>query len=52
MEGDSNEDDEFGGFAIDLGVIDLDSRESRDAILNDDSATVGTTNPPPSRLSG
>jgi hypothetical protein len=38
MEGDDNEDDEFGGFAIDLGVIDLDSREGRAAILNDDSA--------------
>jgi hypothetical protein len=47
MEGDDNEDDEFGGFAIDLGIIDLESRESRAAILNDDSASVGTTNPPP-----
>jgi hypothetical protein len=43
MEGDDNEDDEFGGFAIDLGIIDLESRESRAAILNDDSASVGTT---------
>jgi hypothetical protein len=52
MEGD-DEDNEFGGFAIDLGVIDLDSREGRAAILNDDSAcSVGTTNPPPSGLSG
>jgi hypothetical protein len=50
MEGDDNEDDEFGGFAIDLGVIDLDSREGRAAILSDDSALVGTTNPPSSGL--
>jgi hypothetical protein len=45
-EGDDNEDDKFGGFVIDLGVIDLDSRESRAATLNDDSASVGTTNSP------
>jgi hypothetical protein len=48
MEGDVNEDNEFGGFAIDLGVIDLDSRDGRAAILNEDSASVGTTNPPTS----
>jgi hypothetical protein len=47
MEGDDGADDEFGGFAIDLGVIDLEARDGRAFILNDDSASVGTTNAPP-----
>jgi hypothetical protein len=47
MDGDDNPDDDFGGFAIDLGVIDLESGEGRSTILNDDSASVGTMNPPP-----
>jgi hypothetical protein len=46
MEGDDGEDDEFGGFAIDLGVIDLEARDGRVTILNDDSASVGTTRAP------
>jgi hypothetical protein len=47
MEGDDGEDDEFGGFAIDLGVIDLEATDGRVTILNDDSASVGTTRAPP-----
>jgi hypothetical protein len=47
MEGDDGEDDEFGGFAIDLGIIDLEAREGRvSTILNDDSASVGTMRAP------
>jgi hypothetical protein len=47
MEGDDGADDEFGGLAIDLGVINLEARDDRAFILNDDSASVGTTNAPP-----
>jgi hypothetical protein len=46
MDGDDDGDDEFGGFAIDLGVIDLDASDGRATILNDDSASVGTTRAP------
>jgi hypothetical protein len=46
MDGDNDRDDEFGGFAIDLGVIDFDARDVRATILNNDSASVGTTRAP------
>jgi hypothetical protein len=46
MDGDDDGDDEFGGFAIDLGIIDLDARDGRATILNDDSASIGTTRAP------
>jgi hypothetical protein len=51
MEDDDGEDDEFGGFAIDLGVIDLEARDGRVTILNDDSVSVGTTRAPTPWLS-
>jgi hypothetical protein len=47
MEEDDGEDDKFGGFAIYLGVIDLEARDGRVTILNDASASVGTTRAPP-----